>query len=55
MLVIIFIVGLILGASLGIILLSLVVAGKKKCPEPKIKNAAVEDEAKPIPKSVAQC
>ena len=55
MLVIIFIVGLILGASLGIILISLVVAGKKKCPVPTIKNAAGTGEVKTVSKSVVQC
>jgi hypothetical protein len=54
MLVIIFIVGLILGASLGIILLSLVVAGKKKCPEPKIKHAVEDEQVKTIFKNVVQ-
>jgi hypothetical protein len=54
MLVIIFIVGLILGASLGIILLSLVVAGKKKCPEPKIKYAVEDEQVKTILKNVVQ-
>jgi hypothetical protein len=55
MLVFSFIVGLVSGASLGIILLSLVVAGKKKCPEPKIKHAAGAEEVKTIPKGVVQC
>ena len=55
MLVFSFIVGLVSGASLGIILLSLVVAGKKKCPEPKIKNAAGAEEVKIVSKGVVQC
>jgi hypothetical protein len=54
MLVFSFIVGLILGASLGIILLSLVVAGKKKCPEPKIKHAVEDEQIKTILKNVVQ-
>ncbi len=55
MLVIIFIVGLVLGASVGIILLSLVVAGKKKCPVPTIKNAAGTEEVKTVSKGVVHC
>ena len=55
MLVFSFIVGLVSGASLGIILISLVVAGKKKCPVPTIQNAAGTEEVKTIPKGVVQC
>ena len=55
MLVFSFIVGLILGASLGMILISLVVAGKKKCPVPTIKNAAGTEEVKTVSKGVVQC
>jgi hypothetical protein len=52
MLVVIFIAGLISGASIGIVLLSLLIAGKKNdsiyhiCPECKIKYAVRDVEVR---------
>ena len=61
MIVFSFIVGLVSGASLGIILLCLLIAGKKndaisyRCPECKIKYAVRDDEVEPILQKIAQC
>lgn len=60
MLVFIFIVGLISGASFGIILLSLLIAGKKNdavyyvCPTCKIKYAVRDVGLETIPKEIVQ-
>jgi hypothetical protein len=60
MLVFIFIVGLVSGASLGIVLLSLLIAGKKNdavyyvCPACKIKYAVRDAGLKIIPKEIVQ-
>ena len=61
MIVFSFIVGLFSGASLGIILLCLLIAGKKNdaisyiCPECKMKHAVRDDEVDPIIQKIAQC
>jgi hypothetical protein len=63
MIVFSFIVGLFSGASLGIILLCLLIAGKKNdaisyigiCPECKRKHAVRDDEVEPIIQKIAQC
>ena len=60
MLVIIFVVGVVSGASLGIILFSLLIAGKKKdgiyyiCHECEKKHAVGDVEVKTILKEIVQ-
>jgi len=60
MLVLSFIAGVVSGASLGIILFSLLIAGKRKddiyyiCPECKEKHAAGDVEVKTILKEIGQ-
>jgi|GEM_PF-1602837 len=60
MLVFIFIAGLVSGASFGIILLSLLIAGKKNdavyyvCPEGKIKYTLGDVEVETMPKKIVK-
>ena len=62
MIVFSFIIGLVSGASLGIIFLCLLIAGKKNdaisyiclCPECKRKSAVMDDEVEPIIQKIAQ-
>jgi hypothetical protein len=61
MLVFSFIVGLVSGASLGIILVSLMIAGKKNdamnciCPECKKNYSIKDDEEETIVQEITQC